>query len=249
MTHQSRLSLGDFIGPNRDVETTAHSKTDSLAAGNLAATIADAQSIAPTGRSSSSFGVADSKTDHLNIESAISAIAEAGDYDKVVVATAHDDKIATRELGTYKDASLEAKKVKGFRDENETRIGLDDSVTVDNKVGSTIAKENTLVNSRQTITAKSLDSIVIDSSNKDDPNLLTNKKGSDIIIEINSDDEKLIVEKMISRDERVIIVNAAKYLFKDLIKSDQVHIEKLLKQKCNCKKVKDYLIELLAEAA
>ena len=77
--------------------------------------------------------------------------------------------------------------------------------------------------------------------------VLSQDKKSEIIITIDTSNEKFIIQRIIGNEERVIIVSASKFLKSSMTDTETQNIANLLKGNCNCKKIKDYLIDMLAE--
>ena len=71
----------------------------------------------------------------------------------------------------------------------------------------------------------------------------------DIVIEFDVSKQKVLVERIITNESKIMVVSAATNLLTSLIKEDQEYLEKLYNAKCSCKLIKDFLIELLKESA
>lgn len=71
----------------------------------------------------------------------------------------------------------------------------------------------------------------------------------DIVIEFDVSKQKVLVERIITNESKIMVVSAATNLLTSLIKEDQDYLEKLYNAKCSCKLIKDFLIELLKESA
>ena len=71
----------------------------------------------------------------------------------------------------------------------------------------------------------------------------------DIVIEFDISQQKVLVERILTNESKIMVISAASSLLTSLIKEDQEMLQKLYSMKCGCKMIKDYLVELLKESA
>jgi hypothetical protein len=225
----------------------AQGNSVSVASGNTAATISDAKAQATTGRTAVGMAGAAAKTDTVETQSGVVAVAEAGNNEKLVQSHAYQETTAQKTYGQQKDAGVENIASTSYLTGTTQRTDLNDQTSTFSAQQYQVGQEKKLTNQQQTVTDKSTQTSTLESFSGAG-NKLSQNTSKDIVITIDTGAEKLIIEKLIRRDDRVIIVTAAKYIKSSLITSEIAYIQQLIAGTCNCKKVKDYVIEMLAEA-
>ena len=71
----------------------------------------------------------------------------------------------------------------------------------------------------------------------------------DIVIEFDISKQKVLVERILTNESKIMVISAASSLLTSLLKEDQATLQKLYSMKCGCKMIKNYLVELLKESA
>jgi hypothetical protein len=219
----------------------------SLATGDKVATVVDARAQATTDRKAVGIAAAEAKNDYIQNQGGVVAVADAENNEKYVDARAHQENVAMRREYQDRDALVDHTASTSYTTGITKRTDLNDETRTYASGQFEIAHDKTLTNSQQTVNDRSVQAATIQSQSGQ-PHQITQSLSKDITITIDSKNEKLIIEKLIHRDDRVIIVTAAKYLKRSLHSAEVNDIQQLIYGQCNCKKIKDYVIELLAEA-
>lgn len=71
----------------------------------------------------------------------------------------------------------------------------------------------------------------------------------DIVVEFDISNVKVLVERILTNEDKVMVVSAANSLLTSLIKQDREYLQMLYKGKCSCKQLKDFLVGLLTDSA
>ena len=71
----------------------------------------------------------------------------------------------------------------------------------------------------------------------------------DIVIEFDISNQKVLIERIITNEEKIMVVSAATNLLTSLIKEDAEYLLLLYNTKCACKAIKNFLVGLLTESA
>lgn len=226
---------------------TANATSASVASGDLAATVVDASAQATTGHTATSIAGGVAQTDSVKTQSAIAAVAQASESDKLVQANSHEETAEVKTTGQQGNANADTITSTDYNNSTVKKTALDDTVTVGSDSSFQIGANKTLTDSQEVITDVNSQKSDIQTQTASNSNL-NQANTQDIVITINTGSDKLIIEKLISKDDRVIIVSAARYLQSSLQSTDQSYIKSLIAGSCNCKQVKDYVIEMLAQA-
>jgi hypothetical protein len=227
--------------------TTGQVTATSLATGDYAETSAESKATATQGNVGVGIGVANAQTDTVKTGSEALALADAGSNQSVT------NNVYNRDSASYQgyledDGVVGATHTNNFATNYRTTVNPDGNAIYENTEQSDAGTYRVIQNGRNTIIDNKTDSVHIDGSTISNANLVDTSSKRDVTITVDAGDEKLIVEKIIGNDQRVIIVSAAKFLLDSLAKDDVAQIIQLYKDTCNCRQVKNYLMELLAEA-
>jgi hypothetical protein len=71
----------------------------------------------------------------------------------------------------------------------------------------------------------------------------------DIVIEFDISNQKVLIERIITNEDKIMVVSAATNLLTSLIKEDAEYLLLLYNTKCACKAIKNFLVGLLTESA
>lgn len=244
LTPTFNLKLGQYM---ETPGTSTQTGSLSLATSDRVATIVDARAKATTNQKALGIAGAEVRNDYIQNQGGVVAVADAQNNEKLVDARAHQENIAMRREYQERDALVDHTASTSYTTGITKRIDLNDEVKTYGTAQFEIGHDKSLSNSQQVVNDRTVQASTIQSQSGQ-PNQLTQTISKDITITIDSNNEKLIIEKLIHRDDRVIIVTAAKYLKRSLHSTEINEIHQLIYGQCNCKKIKDYVIELLAEA-
>lgn len=244
LTPTFNLKLGQYM---ETPGTRTQTGSLSLATSDRVATIVDARARATTNQKALGIAGAEVRNDYIQNQGGVVAVADAQNNEKLVDARAHQENIAMRREYQERDALVDHTASTSYTTGITKRTDLNDEVRTYGTAQFEIGHDKSLTNSQQVVNDRSVQASTIQSQTGQ-PNQLTQTISKDITITIDSNNEKLIIEKLIHRDDRVIIVTAAKYLKRSLHSTEINEIQQLIYGQCNCKKIKDYVIELLAEA-
>lgn len=244
LTPTFNLKLGQYM---ETPGTSTQTGSLSLATSDRVATIVDARARATTNQKALGIAGAEVRNDYIQNQGGVVAVADAQNNEKLVDARAHQENIAMRREYQERDALVDHTASTSYTTGITKRTDLNDEVRTYGTAQFEIGHDKSLTNSQQVVNDRSVQASTIQSQTGQ-PNQLTQTISKDITITIDSNNEKLIIEKLIHRDDRVIIVTAAKYLKRSLHSTEINEIQQLIYGQCNCKKIKDYVIELLAEA-
>jgi hypothetical protein len=225
---------------------TADAKSLSFSTDNLVATLSQTNAEAKTGYTAVGSARADSKSDRLYTASDVTAVADASETDKLKKAQAKQETISVFSTDQTGQAYKEQIHSASYKTSTTTTTSLNDKVSIGKTDELKLAEEKKLRNDYSLIKDKSQK---ISSTNTltGELGVLSREKKSEIIITIDTSNEKFIIQRIIGNEERVIIVSASKFLKSSLTDTETQNIANLLKGNCNCKKIKDYLIDMLAE--
>lgn len=70
----------------------------------------------------------------------------------------------------------------------------------------------------------------------------------DLVIEFDISHEKVLIERIITNENKVMLISAANVLLTNLIENDKLYLENLYRKKCACKEIKEFLIDMLKES-
>jgi hypothetical protein len=231
-------------------QTYSSSQATALSLGNdyTQATI-NSTSIATKGNKGTSVSVANATTDNVNNLLHLETQADATN-DQYVKNSVYINKDLTYLNRTQNSNGLSTKTYqKNQYSQNSSQVLTEDNQNLGKNAQSFQNSIDTYgTNGRQTITDSTGDRTTLTTHNYND-NSQTYFEFTDereITITIDAGNEKLIFEKIIGNDDRVMILTAAKYLrgFSDDVKA---YFQKLFQTPCNCKQVRQYAINLLAE--
>ena len=71
----------------------------------------------------------------------------------------------------------------------------------------------------------------------------------DIVIEFDISNQKVLIERILTNEDKIMVVSAATNLLTSLIKEDAEYLLLLYNTKCACKAIKNFLVGLLTESA
>ena len=239
----SRLIKSGVLDPN----ISANANSLAASTDNLVATKSEANAEATRGYTSIGAATSVAKSDKLSTSSAVTAVADASSSDKLKQASASQETLSTFSTSQTGQAYQELIDSASYKTGQTRTTSLDESVSIAKSDQYQVSENKKLVNDFSTITDKTEKTSQTDTVTNE-LGVLSQEKKSNIVITIDSSVEKIIIERIIGNEERVIIVSAAKFLKSSLGQSDAANIMQLLNESCNCKRVKDYLIEMLAEA-
>ncbi len=239
----SRLIKSGVLDPNISADASSlASSTD-----NIVTTKSEANAEATRGYTAVGAAASVAKSDNLSTSSAVTAVADASLSDKLKQATASQETTSTYSTGQTGQAYEELVNSDSYKTAQTKTTSLDDSVSIAKSDQFQVSEDKKLVNDFATITENTVQTSTTDTLTNE-LGVLSQEKKSDIVITIDTSAEKIIIERIIGNEQRVIIVSAAKFLKSSLGVSDAANIKQLLTESCNCRKAKDYLIEMLAEA-
>ena len=232
--------------------TWASSSANSLSIGNdYTETSINVKATATEGNKADATSSADAKTNILNNQ--ISAKADANAFDHKLVENAiYKEKISThkKNLISNLDLSSESIKVNQFEENSKRTVTKQDEDINEMKISSQVDKNNKYYDESQNIKDKTFDLSTIEnfSNRNKSSNYLSQSQKREILITIDAGSEKLIIERIIGNDNRVLIVSAAKYLKKSLSNEIKHFFKGLYDQQCNCKLIREYAMDMLAES-
>jgi hypothetical protein len=242
-----RVNLNQTEIPN----TSASSSANSLSLGNYhTETSLNVKATATHGNKADATSAAGAKTNNLDNQITAQAQADATD-NKLVENEIYKEKISTYDKNSKSEIGLlsESYNTKQFEANSKRTVTLQDEENKQNKFSSQVDNLNNYENESQGIKDETYDLSTIENNTKSDnsSNYFTQTQKREIVITIDAGSEKLIIERIIGNDNRVLIVSAAKYLKKSLPKEVKDYFQELYDQKCNCKLIREYAMDLLAE--
>jgi hypothetical protein len=228
----------------------ADSASYSVASGDRALASVDASAEAKTGHTAIGTSAATATSDTVATQAQTAAVAVAGANDKLVKSQSHREIEIQKVTAQKGDIGIQAFATSNYQSDSTQKTDLNDKVTGHSTNQYTKNDDRLYTvgpNNQQTIKDKTVQSTTF-TTQTGSPILMTQEVQKEIVITFDTSKEKIIIEKLIKRDNRVIIVSAAKYLKSSLVKSNVYYIKQLISSSCNCQAVKDYIIEILAES-
>lgn len=229
-------------------QVLSNTNTKAVTQGDLATTNADAYAEATRGHNSLAVGTATGLSDKvLSQTTAVASANAAKDVDKVV-STAHSEDVAQVVTSTDPDdRNKNIVSINDYKTGTTTTTYLNGSTDVQKFDQVTSGTQKIFATQDQVFKDTSLLTSNLSTETHRNP-LLTLSLERDIIINISTKDEKLIVEKIIKDDNRNIIVTASKYVLPSLSKANMNYVQALISGTCNCAAVKNYMIDILSES-
>ena len=227
----------------------ANSASYSAISGDKAIASVDASAQATTGHTAVGASAASAASDTVATQAQTAAVANAGANDQLVTSQSHQYTEIQKTTAQQGDIGIQGIATSNYQSGNTQTTDLNGAVT--NKSQNQLTKEDDRLytvgtNNQETIKDKTVQSTAF-TTQTGSPIVMTQYIQKDITITFDTCKEKIVIEKLIKRDDRVIIVSAAKYLQPALVISNVNYIKQLISGNCNCKAVKDYIIEILAE--
>ena len=238
----SRVSKVEALQPIK-----ADSSSAAVSNGNTVAATSDASSAAKTGHTAVGASISSAASDTVETNTNIVAVSEAGKKDKLVTSTAHQEAVAQSSTGQEGDAYKRQIDSEKYTTDRIQKTAFDGSVSTQKNDQYVTGQNKLLVNDDQTISTKT-QRTASTASLTGSIGVLDEQSKSEFIITINSDNEEFIIERIIGNSQQVLIVSGARLIKPSLGKSDISALNSLITGTCNCKKVKDYVLELIAEA-
>jgi hypothetical protein len=250
------LILSTLICPNLTFRINKSSQTDSnieadakslsFSTDNLVATRSQTDAQATRGYTALSSATAEAKSDKLYTVSGVTAVADASETDKLKKAQASQETMSVFSTDQTGQAYKEQINSASYKTSTTTTTSLDDKVSVGKSDEMKLTEQKKLTNDYSSIVDKTQQTSSTNTLTGE-LGVLSQDKKSDIVITIDTSNEKFIIQRIIGNEERVIIVSASKFLKSSLTENESQNIADLLKGNCNCRKIKDYLIDMLAE--
>ncbi len=233
---------------NNLIQVIANTNTKAVTQGDLATTNADAYAEATRGHNALAIGTATGLSDKVLSQTSAVASANAGKDMSKVVSTAHSEGVSQIVNSTDPDDNNKVVvSIDDYRTGTTTSTYLNGKTDVQKYDQVTSGSQKTFSTQDQVFRDTSLLTSNLSSQTNRNP-VLTLSLERDIIINISTKDEKLIVEKIIKDDNRNIIVTASKYVISSLSRANMNYVQALISGTCNCAAVKNYMIDVLSES-
>lgn len=231
--------------------TSASSNALAISQGNnYTQTHINSKAIATEGNKAEAASAANAST--MNIKNEITGLAKAdATSNKYVENEIYKEKTATndRNINSFNGYQSDILNTDQFEANNKKTITQSDEEIRESQYIAMNTLDQNFRNNIQTINDKSFEMSSLEGVTNNDGSRrsFTQAEKREIVITIDAGDEKLIIEKIIGNDNRVIIVSAAKYLLKSIPQDVKNYFEILYNETCNCKLVNEYAMDLLAE--
>ena len=230
--------------------TSASSVATSTSIGNVfTGTTINSTATATQGNMSGAQTTAGATTNNLNNQITANVVADATKAKLVNVQNYKDQNETLLDISAGTNGIYSKTIKSNIYETNSTHTTcLDDQQMNNNYACYQDNLYTSIKSSNQNITQSNKNSAAIKntSQNSDSTTTLDESDKIEILINIDAGSENIIVEKIIGGDRRVLIISAAKYLtgFPQTVKDQFM---KMYNQKCNCRKLREWAIDLLAE--